>query len=110
LRVKVWRNAVEALTYPASALSGTEAKKTGGRWNHVGTPLVYCSTNIALTILETLNAIKGGAFPYNRFLVEIDIPDDVWLSAVDGFTAPVGGWDAVPAGYSSKRFGTENLF
>lgn len=108
MSVKVWRNAVEGATYPASDLSGTGAKKTGGRWNHLGTPLVYCSSNIALTVLETLNAIiNGGAFPYNRFLVEIDIPDDVWQSAVDCFTVPIGGWDAVPYGYSSQKFGTD---
>jgi RES domain-containing protein len=108
LSFKVWRNAVEDIKYPASDLSGTGAKITGGRWNHKGTPLVYCSTNVALTVFETLNAIiSGGAFPYNRFLVEIDIPDDVWHAAVDGFTAPVGGWDALPSGYSSRKFGTD---
>jgi RES domain-containing protein len=107
LSVKVWRNAAEAATYPASDLSGTGASITGGRWNVPGIPVVYCSSNIALTIVETLNAITSGPMPYNRYLVEIDIPDDLWQLAVDGFSSPIGGWDAIPAGYSSQKLGTD---
>lgn len=98
---------MEAASYPAIDLSGTGAKITGGRWNHPGVAIVYCSTNIAITVLETLNAIKNGELPFNRYLVAVDIPDDLWSSAVDGFSTPIGGLDAIPHGFSSKKLGTD---
>lgn len=73
-----WRIATEASSYSASDLSGAGAKLTGGRWNHIGTPLVYCSENISLATLETLSYARTGALPFNRYLVRIEIPSTVW--------------------------------
>ncbi|MES2265073.1 MAG: RES family NAD+ phosphorylase, partial [Pseudomonadota bacterium] len=78
MSVALWRIAVEAPAYPANDISGAGAKKSGGRWNSVGTAMVYCSQNIALATLETLSYLRTGSLPYNRFLVRIDIPDKVW--------------------------------
>ena len=58
-----WRIAVEAPAYAANDLSGAGAKATGGRWNSVGTPMLYCSANIALATLETLSFIRTGSLP-----------------------------------------------
>lgn len=104
MTVAVWRIAVEAPTYAANDLSGMGARLTGGRWNNIGTPVVYCAANIALATIETLHYIKFGSLPYNRYLVRIDIPDDVW--AAGQILAPLpGGWDAVPAGLTSMAAG-----
>ncbi|SFU46561.1 RES family NAD+ phosphorylase [Pseudoduganella namucuonensis] len=100
----VWRIAVDAPMYAAADLSGTGAKITGGRWNSPGTPLTYCSTSIALAVLETVVNLGNGGMPFNRFLVRIDVPDAVW--AARSFLDPLpGGWDAVPAGLSSRMAG-----
>ena len=100
----LWRIAVETPAYPASDLSGTGARITGGRWNSKGAPVVYCSTSIALATLETVHYLRGGGLPFNRYLVRIAIPDDVWNArqVLDPFP---GGWDAIPAGLSGKRVG-----
>ena len=100
----LWRIAVETPAYPASDLSGTGARITGGRWNSQGAPVVYCSTSIALATLETVHYLRGGGLPFNRYLVRIAIPDDVWdaRQVLDPFP---GGWDAIPAGLSGKRAG-----
>ena len=100
----LWRIAVETPAYPASDLSGTGARITGGRWNSKGAPVVYCSTSIALATLETVHYLRGGGLPFNRYLVRIAIPDDVWdaRQVLDPFP---GGWDAIPAGLSGKRAG-----
>ena len=104
MTVAVWRIAVEAPTYTANNLSGAGAKRTGGRWNSKGTAVVYCAANIALATLETVHYLRGGGLPYNRYLVRIDIPDDVW-AARDVLAPLPGGWDAIPAGISARAAG-----
>lgn len=100
----LWRIAVETPAYPASDLSGTGARITGGRWNSKGSPVVYCSTSIALATLETVHYLRGGGLPFNRYLVRIAIPDVVWdaRQVLEPFP---GGWDAIPAGLAGKRAG-----
>ncbi|MGK5053473.1 RES family NAD+ phosphorylase [Janthinobacterium sp. RB2P8] len=100
----LWRIAVETPAYPASDLSGTGARITGGRWNSKGAPVVYCSTSIALATLETVHYLRGGGLPFNRYLVRMAIPDVVWdaRQVLDPFP---GGWDAIPAGLSGKFAG-----
>lgn len=100
----VWRIAVETPSYKAGDLSGIGAKITGGRWNNPGTPVVYCSTSIALATLETVVSLGGGSMPFNRFLVRIDIPDAVWGARQILMPLP-GGWDAVPSGAASRTAG-----
>jgi len=103
----VWRIATDTPTYEADDLSGAGAKITGGRWNEKGMPVLYCAENISLAAMETLVHLSAGGLPLNRYLVRIDIPDDVWAAAewLDSSTAPVG-WDALPAGRASIAFGT----
>jgi RES domain-containing protein len=104
MTTSLWRIAVEAPTYTANDLSGAGAKNTGGRWNSVGTALIYSATSIALATIETVLHMRGGDLPFNRFLVRIDVPDDVWAARVVLDPLP-GGWDAVPSGMTSRATG-----
>lgn len=57
--------------------------------------------------METIVHLAGGDLPLNRYLVRIEVPEDLW-SAAQALTpddAPVG-WDAVPAGKVSIDHGT----
>lgn len=104
MTVPAWRIATEAPRYAANDLSGTGAKLTGGRWNSKGTPVVYCSTSIALATLETVHYLRNGGLPFNRYLVRIDIPDKVWEARQVLDPLP-GGWDAIPAGLTARTAG-----
>ena len=104
MNVPVWRIAVEAPTYAANDLSGNGAKMTGGRWNSKGTPMLYCASNIALATLETVHYLRSGGLPFNRYLVRIDIPQNVWAARQILDPLP-GGWDAIPAGLSARTAG-----
>jgi RES domain-containing protein len=106
LSVAVWRIAVEAPAYAANDMTGSGAKSSGGRWNSVGTPVIYCASSIALAALETLSAIRTGSLPFNRYLVRIDVPDEVWARQEMLNPLP-GGWDAVPSGMTSRKAGDE---
>lgn len=110
MSLRLWRIAADAPSYLADDLSGTGARLTGGRWNEVGHPVVYASESRALACLETVVHLAAGAFPFNRYLVELTVPDDVFAAAKRESAAglPVG-WDAEPAGRVSLQVGTDWL-
>lgn len=104
MTVSIWRIGVETPNYTASDLSGTGAQMTGGRWNSKGTPMLYCATNIALAILETVHYLRNLGLPYNRYLARVDVPEMVWDARRVLHPLP-GGWDSIPAGLTSKKVG-----
>ncbi|MFN3511870.1 MAG: RES family NAD+ phosphorylase [Phenylobacterium sp.] len=101
----LWRIAVDAPAYEAHDLSGKGAEITGGRWNVKGLPAVYASETRALACLETMVHLNAGGLPLNRYLVQIDVPPDVWANAkvVTPDELPVG-WDAEPPAKASLDF------
>lgn len=104
----VWRIASDTKDYEADDLSGAGAKATGGRWNEPGVPMLYCSASRALACLETVVHLNAGGLPLNRYLVEIEMPDDVWAAARIETAASLNvGWDAQPAGRVSIGLGSD---
>lgn len=108
MTVSFWRIAAETKSYPADDMTGTGARIAGGRWNDVGTAMIYAAGSRALACLETFVHLNSGGLPFNRYLVEITVPDDLHDAALAVRPAnhPVG-WDAEPAGRTSIAFGTE---
>jgi RES domain-containing protein len=107
MTVALWRIAATTPKYVADDMSGAGAKNTGGRWNSVSMAVTYSSENIALAVHETVVHLRSGGLPLNRYLVRIDVPDDVW-AARQVLTPPVG-WDALPAGMISVQAGDDWL-
>jgi RES domain-containing protein len=103
----LWRIAVEAPAYAANDLTGKGAESTGGRWNAKGTAVVYCATNISLAALETIVHRNSDSLPINRYLVQIDVPDEVWSRAVRLDVSTLGGLDALPPGKTSVDRGQQ---
>ena len=101
-----WRIGTDTPDYAADDMDGIGAKMTGGRWNRKGTALVYSSSTRALACLETVVHLGSSGLPLNRYLVRLDIPDDIWFAreTLTDKTAPVG-WDALPTGKVSLDFG-----
>jgi RES domain-containing protein len=65
----------------ASAFDGEGARRSGGRWNSVGTPMVYTSATIALASLQVLVHLEDSSvLPYYSVLpVEFDESLMRWL-------------------------------
>jgi len=103
----VWRIATDTPDYEADDRTGAGAKKTGGRWNEVGTPMLYASTSRALACLETVVHLNAGGLPLNRYLVQIEAPDAAMTAAEVVDPSTLVGWDAEPAGRASIRYGTD---
>lgn len=56
-------------------LSGTGAALYGGRWNKIGTPVLYCSLSKELALLEFMIQSPQNLVP-NLDILSIDIPDN----------------------------------
>ncbi|MBS0561578.1 MAG: RES domain-containing protein [Proteobacteria bacterium] len=110
MSVIAYRIGTDTPAYEANDLSGKGAEITGGRWNEKGVAAIYAAESRALACLETLVHLAAGGLPFNRYLVEISIPDAVWSAARrETQTSLPVGWDAEPAGRASIAFGTEWL-
>ena len=102
----LWRIAPDTPDYVAHDLSGKGAEITGGRWNRKGLPVVYAASTASLAALETIVHFAAAGLPLNRFLVRIDVPDDLWDARRSATPASLEvGWNAVPAGKVSLDFG-----
>jgi RES domain-containing protein len=104
----LWRIATDTKDFEADDLSGAGAKATGGRWNAPGIPMLYCAESRALACLETMVHLNASGLPLNRYLVEIEVPDDAWTAArVESPATLKVGWDAAPAGRVSIDLGSD---
>ena len=61
------------------AFNGEGAKRYGGRWNAVGTPMVYAAQSRALAAMETLVHAAGADRRIQYVMYEIEIPDGLVL-------------------------------
>ena len=100
----IWRIATVTPSHGADDLSGAAAKLTGGRWNSSGVPVVDCSENISLALLETIVHLRSGSLPFNRYLVKVEVPGSIWSARHILDPAPAG-WDAQPRGLPSIQAG-----
>jgi RES domain-containing protein len=80
--MRLWRLADPRF---ARDLSGEGSRLFGGRWNAPGVAVAYTSEHLSLAVLETLAHLPG---PLRerlppRMAVEIEIPDDAPVSAVN---------------------------
>ena len=88
-------------------MSGKGAASKGARWNHPGDLVTYAASSISLAAWETRAHFgRGDALPWNRFLVRIDVPDEVWAARQTLDRPPPVGWDAIPEGIVSRNEGS----
>jgi RES domain-containing protein len=103
--ITLWRIAPDARGHEAHDLSGWGTERSGGRWHRKGRPVVYAATSIALACLETIFRLNADGLPLNGFLVQIEIPDDVWATLDSRSEALPKGWSEVPEGRASMDLG-----
>jgi RES domain-containing protein len=91
--------------HAATAFSGEGARIYEGRWNSAGTPVVYCSENLALSALEILVHAQPVTIkePFRAFRVTFD---DSLAIRIEQKKLP-DGWNAQPPTAASKRIGDE---
>ena len=110
MTVHLWRVVSDTPSWTADDMSGKGAASKGARWNHPGELVTYAATSISLAAWETRAHVgRGTTLPWNRYLVRIDVPDELWAAREAlGRPLPVG-WDAIPEGLVSRNVGTSWL-
>ena len=107
MTVTLWRVAADTPQWTAEDMAGKGAANKGARWNHAGEHVTYASTSISLAAWETRAHFgKGAQLPWNRYLVRIDVPDDVWGARQIILRPPPVGWDAIPEALVSRSAGS----
>ncbi|MEG2046228.1 MAG: RES family NAD+ phosphorylase [Comamonas sp.] len=102
--VSVWRIATQGPAWQATDLDGKGMAIHGGRWNRPSVPMVYCASSIALACLETVVHLNAAGLPIRRYLIEVQIPADLWAAAETA--QPPTGWDARPDSPAAADYGT----
>ena len=102
-RTTAWRITPEK--YADSAFSGEGAKEYGGRFNSVGTPVVYTSESISLATLELLAKAGRRQRLSDRIVLPVAF-DESQVIAYEEKDLPEG-WDARPYGPASQQVGDE---
>ena len=76
----------------ADDLTGTGARLVGGRWNYIGTPVLYTAGSRALATLEVLVHSPVSYIPDQYQMITLRVPEDSLLSV------PL---DSLPDGWNS---------
>lgn len=107
----VFRIASASPNYNYNDMSGKGAELSGGRWNRKGYPVIYAASSVALAALETIVHTDTGAWPLNRYVLEIAIPSALWDRAEDiqALSVLPAVWDAQPAPKETLDYGDKWL-
>ena len=88
--------------YLATAWDGEGARRTGGRWNGPGTPVVYTAATLSLALVETLVHLPIGVLPAFS-AVRVDF-DDSLVAILEDADLPAD-WRSDPAPSSTRTIG-----
>ena len=69
--------------YAADAATGEGARLYGGRWNSRGVPMIYASTSLALSAIETFVNLEPNLQPKDLVSIEGEIPDRMEIAQQD---------------------------
>jgi RES domain-containing protein len=100
----LWR--VTRKTHAEQPLTGEGARRFGGRWNHVGTPVVYTSGTLSLAVLEYLVNLPISDLPDDLVSIELRVPNDLPRTEIATDELP-NNWRTFPAIEELKNLGTE---
>src|SRR5437773_11718210 len=100
----VWR--VTRRAHAEQPLTGEGARRFGGRWNHVGTSLVYTSGTLSLAVLEYLVNLPIRDLPDDLVSIQVQVPDDLARTelAIDDLPE---NWRTFPASEELKNIGSD---
>jgi RES domain-containing protein len=104
--MQVWR--LCRAQFAATAFDGEGARLYGGRWNHKGQPLVYCSATLSLAALEVLAHHRVPIPPHDFVAIPADIPAKLKLETLRAADLPAD-WRAEPAPARLQEIGANWL-
>ncbi len=85
-------------------LSGVGAEINGGRWNNVGTRMVYTSSSRALAFLEVAVHLKLNREPKNYYIVTLELPEKL-VAKLNPAQIKDKKWNEYPPREFTQRLG-----
>jgi len=101
MNITAWR--ITRATCANRAFDGEGARRYGGRWNSVGTPIVYLAENAALAILELLVHIENTAAMDRYVLIPVEFHRDM-VRVLHKKSIP-RNWSAYPPPSTTQSIG-----
>lgn len=92
----------------ADDLTGEGARLAGGRWNSIGTAVLYTAETRALAALEYLVHASLRAAPGDLRLLSLQVPNDIKAEEIDRDSLP-SDWKTHPPPLVLAAIGTEWL-
>jgi RES domain-containing protein len=99
----VWRLA--SARYGDRAFDGEGARLYGGRWNHPGTAVVYCSATMSLAALEFFVHVEPDLAPPSLVAMAADLPAGLDVETLEVEALPAN-WRTYPAPEKLRDLGT----
>jgi RES domain-containing protein len=90
----------------ANDLTGKGAELTGGRWNKIGTKILYTSDSRALCTAEIAVHTPIGILPTDYYLITIEIPDAIEILTLDKATL-LRDWKSFPHSNTTQEIGED---
>ena len=102
---------IERGKYLKTTLTGTGTALTSGfRWNSLHTRMVYSAESRALATLEVAVHLDiTEDMPSDRYLVEIEIPDNLKIIEIPISKLPKG-WDSKPPLLNTQQIGDDFIY
>ena len=101
--MRVWR--IIPKLHLSQAFDGEGARQFGGRWNRIGTRVVYTSATLSLAALEFFVNLDRDTEPDQLLAISADIPDDMRIGHIDFSDLPKN-WRSYPGSEELQEFGT----
>jgi RES domain-containing protein len=102
LSVKAYR--ITKAKHSGTAFDGEGAKKYGGRWNSVGTKMVYTASHLSLAIVEILAHLKSEKVIREKYVYfELEFDENRIKSPLKSSLPE--NWKEDPAPSSTQHFG-----
>ncbi len=103
MMTRVWR--ISHRDYGKTAFTGKGAKLFGGRFNSPELAAIYTSGALSLSLLELLVQIEDREYLNNCVQFHAEIPDQfIYKPLAEELP---DGWNKIPYGRSSQKFGDE---
>lgn len=101
--MRVWR--IIPKLHLSRAFDGEGARRFGGRWNRLGTRVVYTSATLSLAALEFFVNLDRDTEPDQLVALSADIPDDVRIECLNVSNLPKH-WRSYPVPEALQDVGT----
>lgn len=101
--MRVWRIILKL--HLSQAFDGEGARQFGGRWNRLGTRVVYASATLSLAALEFFVNLDRDTEPDQLVAISADTPDDMRIEYIEVSDLPKN-WRSYPVPEELQDLGT----